>query len=175
MAFTAHPHCGLATFLLVNSETDQKIPVTRFIDVKNFFDDIYGMAEKAKTSMMPGLSTKIRVLKLRKYIHDADGGSISLVDKKKIIDILQGVFHQGKKGALADFAWNMVFIGAMHFQDNYNYDIERVKRCVIHYVTPDQDIIPFCAYNGGPAYRTSVEKKHSISLDEWKKQKAASR
>jgi len=169
MAFTAHPHCGLATFVLVEEETDRIVPVTRFIDVKNFFADVYALAEKAKTSKLPKLSTMARSLKLRKYIHDADGGKVSLAEKHKITKILRGVFLEGKKDALADFAWNMVFIGAMHFQDGYNYDIERVKRCVIHYVTPDQTIIPFCAYNGGPTYRTEVEKKHSISLDEWKK------
>jgi uncharacterized radical SAM superfamily Fe-S cluster-containing enzyme len=53
--------------------------------------------------------------------------------------------------------------------DLYNYDIERVKRCAIHYATPDGKIIPFCAYNTGPVYREEVEKKFSIPLDEWRK------
>jgi len=169
MAFTAHPHCGLATFVLVEDDTDRIVPVTRFIDVRNFFKDIYDIAEKAKSSKVPKFSTMARSLKLRKYIHDADGGKVSMGEKYKIIKILRGVFLEGKKDALADFAWNMIFVGAMHFQDSYNYDIERVKRCVIHYVTPDQSIIPFCAYNGGPTYRTEVEKQHSVSLDEWKR------
>ena len=42
--------------------------------------------------------------------------------------------------------------------DRYNYDIERVKRCCIHYTTPDGRLIPFCAYNGGPTFREQVEK-----------------
>jgi uncharacterized radical SAM superfamily Fe-S cluster-containing enzyme len=63
----------------------------------------------------------------------------------------------------------MMFIGGMHFQDDYNYDIERVKRCAIHYATPDGRIIPFCAYNGGPTYRTEIEKKFSVPLEEWRK------
>jgi hypothetical protein len=56
----------------------------------------------------------------------------------------------------------------MHFQDSYNYDIERVRRCGVHYVTPDLRIIPFCAYNSGPEYRKEVEAKFSIPLAEWK-------
>ena len=107
-------------------------------------------------------------MKLGKYVHDAEGDKISMSEKAKIVKTLQGVFKQGKKDALADFAWNLIFIGSMHFQDNYNYDIERVKRCVIHYVTPDQSIIPFCAYNGGPTYRSKIEKKYSVPLEEWK-------
>jgi hypothetical protein len=60
-------------------------------------------------------------------------------------------------------------VGGMHFQDLYNYDIERVKRCVIHYVVPDGRIIPFCAYNTGPEYRKEVEKKFSVSFEEYRK------
>jgi uncharacterized radical SAM superfamily Fe-S cluster-containing enzyme len=55
----------------------------------------------------------------------------------------------------------------MHFQDSYNYDIERVKRCCIHYVVPDGRIIPFCAYNSGPTYRTQIESKFSTPVKEW--------
>jgi len=47
----------------------------------------------------------------------------------------------------------------MHFQDPYNFDLERVKRCGIHYATPDGRIIPFCSYNN--IYRREIEKKFS--------------
>ena len=57
----------------------------------------------------------------------------------------------------------------MHFQDSYNYDIERVQRCAIHYATPDLKVIPFCAYNSGPEYRADVERRYSVPIDEWKK------
>ena len=53
----------------------------------------------------------------------------------------------------------------MHFQDAYNYDIERVKRCVIHYATPDGKLYPFCTYNSGPCYREKIERQFSIPWD----------
>jgi uncharacterized radical SAM superfamily Fe-S cluster-containing enzyme len=28
-------------------------------------------------------------------------------------------------------------VAGMHFMDSYNYDIERVRRCVIHYAAPN--------------------------------------
>lgn len=31
------------------------------------------------------------------------------------------------------FTYRTLLVAGMHFQDAYNYDIERVKRCVIHY------------------------------------------
>ena len=59
-------------------------------------------------------------------------------------------------------------LGMMHFQDLYNYDIERTKRCVIHYAQPDGSIIPFCAFNVIPEwYRDKAQKKFSISIPEW--------
>jgi uncharacterized radical SAM superfamily Fe-S cluster-containing enzyme len=45
----------------------------------------------------------------------------------------------------------------MHFMDRYNYDVERVRRCVIQYSTPD-GVYPFCVINGGPTYRPFIEK-----------------
>ncbi len=54
----------------------------------------------------------------------------------------------------------------MHFQDRYNFDVERVKRCVILYSTPE-GIYPFCTYNGGPAYRSLIEQLNSRSRQHW--------
>ena len=51
----------------------------------------------------------------------------------------------------------------MHFQDRYNFDVERVKRCAIPYST-QEGIFSFCTYNSGPMYRTLVEQVHSYTL-----------
>ena len=38
-------------------------------------------------------------------------------------------------------------ISGMAFQDAWNVDLERLRECFIHVVSPDKRIIPFCAYN----------------------------
>lgn len=38
-------------------------------------------------------------------------------------------------------------ITGMAFQDAWNFDVERIKDCCIHVVSPDGRMIPFCAYN----------------------------
>ncbi len=38
-------------------------------------------------------------------------------------------------------------ISGMAFQDAWNLDLERLRDCCIHTVSPDGRIIPFCAYN----------------------------
>ncbi len=54
----------------------------------------------------------------------------------------------------------------MHFMDRYNYDTERIKRCVIQYSTPD-GFYPFCTINGGPTYRPFIEEMYSVDRDQW--------
>jgi len=43
------------------------------------------------------------------------------------------------------YTYKTLMVAGMHFMDSYNYDIERVKRCVIHYAAPNGLIYPFCA------------------------------
>ncbi|MEM1577315.1 MAG: hypothetical protein QXT98_07380, partial [Archaeoglobaceae archaeon] len=50
------------------------------------------------------------------------------------------------------------------------YDIERVKRCCIHYVMTDDRIVPFCAFNVIPEwYRDKDMESQGISIEEWEK------
>jgi hypothetical protein len=37
-------------------------------------------------------------------------------------------------------------ISGMAFQDAWNIDLARLRRCCIHVVTPAKKLIPFCAY-----------------------------
>jgi uncharacterized radical SAM superfamily Fe-S cluster-containing enzyme len=54
----------------------------------------------------------------------------------------------------------------MHFMDVYNYDLNRVKRCVIHYTAPNGLVYPFCTYNSGPCFREKIEKQFSVPFAE---------
>ncbi len=52
-------------------------------------------------------------------------------------------------------------ISGMAFQDVWNLDLERLRDCCIHTVSPDGRVIPFCAYNltsqsGATLYRGQV-------------------
>jgi uncharacterized radical SAM superfamily Fe-S cluster-containing enzyme len=52
--------------------------------------------------------------------------------------------------------------------DQWNYDVARVQRCVIHYVTPDMRVIPFCSFNVLPhLYRDVIQRKYGMSIEEW--------
>lgn len=164
VAFTVHPHCGIATFVISDDETGKVIPISRMIDVEGFLGEVKKIAESTKDSIFAKQKAIVKSIKLLKYIKKEN------VPKDfKLKQLLENVLTQKDKQALADFHWKVTFVGGMHFQDLYNYDIERVKRCCIHYTTPDGRLIPFCAYNGGPTFREQVEKKFSIPMDEWRR------
>ncbi len=67
------------------------------------------------------------------------------------------MFTKRSYSALGDFSKDAMLISCMHFMDPFNFDEDRVKKCVIHYATPDGRIIPFCTMNS--MYRQSVEQE----------------
>ncbi len=170
VTFTSHPHCGLATYMFVQ-DVDHVIPLTRFVDVEPLFAELYELSKKAEKSKVK-FPAKVKALNiLKKYIHKEKAPEG--LDLIKFLRMMETMFGDTTKESLAQFSWRMLFVGGMHFQDAYNYDIERVKRCVIHYAVPDGRIIPFCAYNGGPTYREEIERKFSIPIDEWRRTKGS--
>ncbi|MGZ4914272.1 MAG: tetraether lipid synthase Tes [Halobacteriota archaeon] len=162
--FSTHPHCGIATYLFV--EDGKLVPINRFVDVDRFFELTQKLADRLNrrsilrkpTALMQGL------LALNSLIREEEQPK-SVHFKEMIKRVL--VTHDYK--ALGDFHKTALFIGGMHFMDAYNYDIDRVRRCAIHYAVPGGLIIPFCAYNSGPSYRELIEKNYSIPLDEWER------
>lgn len=166
VTFTAHPHCGLATYLFVNDKKEV-VPLTRFVNVEQLFKDLYDLSVKADKAKVK-LPSKVKAYTTLKKHIDEDKMPEGL-DTKQFLGLLQAMLGDSSKATLAKFSWGMMFVGGMHFQDAYNYDVERVKRCCIHYAVPDGRIIPFCAYNGGPTYREEVEKKYAVPIEEWRK------
>jgi uncharacterized radical SAM superfamily Fe-S cluster-containing enzyme len=166
VAFTSHPHCGLATFVFVDEE-GTPMAVNEFVDVPRLLDDVEKAASDIKDAKVKS-AAKVKLLKFKlqegKYINKKKSpGGIGMAD------LIRAFYSEGDKKALADFTWRSVMIGGMHFQDRYNYDIERVMRCVIHYAVPDGRIIPFCAYNSGPVFRDKVERKYALTNEEYRR------
>ncbi len=155
--FTCHEHCGAATYVFV--ENGNIIPVTRFVDVEKLF----GLLDKYAAELKKGgFAVKARVL--AKMVGEVP----STIDISKapkgfnLPKILLKVLSTASYDALAEFHERALMIGCMHFQDPYNFDLDRVERCVIHYVIPDGRIMPFCTYNS--IHRPEVERKLGVPL-----------
>ena len=99
---------------------------------------------------------------LRKHFHE-DRAPEGLTFNK-FLQTLQGLtdkkYGRGEMEKQG-FTYKTLMVAGMHFMDSYNYDVERVKRCVIHYAAPNGQIYPFCAYNAGPTFREKIEKDFS--------------
>lgn len=170
VTFTTHPQCGIATYLF-QDDKGNVVPFPRFVDITRFSAGLNEIADKAENSKFK----KLYVAKLVKLLNSCvdESKMPEGLTKMKFVELIKDVMSDKSKDTLAAFSWKMMLIAGMHFQDNYNYDVERVRRCGVHYVTPDLRVIPFCAYNAGPEYRVEVERKFSVPLEEWKKTHAA--
>lgn len=160
---SCHFACGMSTF--VYKDGDKVIPIPRFVDV----DGLMTYLNEKADEIAAGKSKVIVSAKIAKNLG-------RYIDKEKqpkdfqFLNILKNVIVNKNYKALGELMTKVQMLGMMHFQDLYNYDIERVKRCVIHYAQPDGSVIPFCAFNVIPEwYRDKTQKQFSMSIEEWEK------
>ncbi len=162
-SLSSHFACGAATYLF--KDGDKIIPITRFVDVDGFLEFLNEKAEEIEKGKNKLLITSKILLNLNKFI-DKEKEPKNLNLNKLFVNAL--IKHNYK--ALGEIHHKSMFIGMMHFQDLYNYDVERTERCVVHYLMPDKKIIPFCAFNVLPdVYRDKVQEQFSIPTEEWEK------
>jgi uncharacterized radical SAM superfamily Fe-S cluster-containing enzyme len=162
---TSHPSCSAGAYFVVD-ERRNAVPITRFLDVEGLFRDMDRLAGKIESSWLAPLH-KLRVPFLFSKHFDASQAPEGLT-VRTFLHALKGMTDKRVgRGKAGQKTYRTLLAGGMHFQDRYNYDVERVKRCVIHYSTPE-GMFPFCAYNSGPVHRDRVERKHAIPLAEWK-------
>ena len=139
--FTAHPHCGAATYLVPDGGS--LVPIGRLVKIDRILGSlaaVHGLASRgargrAKLRLMASLR-HVKPGLLRKHLRPLLG---------------KGTFE-----ALSDLHSQVLLLSCMHFMDAHNFDTDRVRRCVIHYATPDGRLIPFCSYNN-LGYRREIE------------------
>jgi tetraether lipid synthase len=163
---SCHPHCSLGTYFFVNPESRECVPASKFIEIGPMMDEMERLSRRSG-KVFSKLFTGVGALSaLHKYYHEehAPGG----LSFQRFLQTLQGFtdkrYGRGKNDGT--FSYKTLMVAGMHFMDAYNYDVERVKRCVIHYSAPDGKLYPFCTYNSGPCYREKIEKQFSVPLPE---------
>jgi hypothetical protein len=169
---SCHPHCSLGTYLFVD-QNRKATPVTRFVDVGAMLQDMDVLARKAQSSRIKVFTKLGAWNSLRKHYHE-DRAPQGL-PFERFLQTLQGLMDKryGRGDSEKEgFTYKTLMVAGMHFMDHYNYDVERVKRCVIHYAAPNGHIYPFCAYNGGPTFRDRIEEKFSVPFGEQAQMKA---
>ncbi|MEM1661369.1 MAG: radical SAM protein [Desulfurococcaceae archaeon] len=161
-----HPFCGAATYVYVDKTgkgLPKLIPITNFVDVDGlleYLEEKWNELFSGSTRLLVGLKF---LYSIRKFFYED-----KMPPGFNLYKILFNIVVMRNYSALAELHYKMLLLGSMHFMDLYNYDIQRVMRCNIHYATPDGKLIPFCAYNiFDDIYRDRVLKQYSVEIDEW--------
>lgn len=142
--FTNHQECGMATMVLPQGE--KLVPITQLANVDKFMASM----EKVYSDTSAGST-------IRAKVHLA--GAARHVKFSLMRSLVSSVLLKGDYNSLGDFMKKVLLIGCMHFMDPYNFDLERVKRCTIHYAFPDGKIIPFCTMNS--IHRSKLERAYA--------------
>ena len=163
VTLNCHQHCGVGTYVFrektEGSGKDKLIPITDFVDVEKLFSKLDEYSDKLIEGKF-GARKKVWASvakRLPRMVHPSRSPE-NLDFTKILID----VFSKRSYEALGDFSKDAMLISCMHFMDPFNFDEDRVKKCVIHYATPDGRIIPFCTMNS--MYREGVEQEFSTPL-----------
>lgn len=150
--FSTHVQCGRSTLLYVRKE-DGEIkfdPVTRHMDAEKFYNSL----DKAS--------------KGNRIIGTLRGaaGMLRYTDWKLKKDMIAPILLKGNYEGAGDFMRKVLMVGDMHFMDAYNFDFQRVSKCTIHYIVPDENlgarVIPFCTMNN--FHRPYVERKMAVPI-----------
>lgn len=155
--FTVHPHCGCATYIF--EDRDEIVPITRFVDIDGLLACMKRVSNEHKGSKLAKILITEKLLQeIPRYVDHA-----SMPRDIDVVSVLRE-FVKGDMGkAIVHFHQKSILVGAMHFMDPYNFDLDRVRDCGIHYATPDGRVIPFCTYN--IFYRNDTERRFGKAVD----------
>ncbi len=159
-----HFACGAGNYIFIDNN-NKIIPLTRFVDAPGLLEHLQNAVNEMDGR--PRLQRRLIALK-------AIAGMRKFIDKEKqpksinFTKLLASVILKHDFATLGAFQLKTLFLGMMHFQDEYTYDIKRVEKCDIHYAMPDGRVLPFCTFNVFPeVYRDKIQKQYSIPSKEW--------
>ncbi len=159
-----HFACGAGCYVFLDSD-NKIVPLTRFVDAAGLLEYLQDVVNEmpGKSKLQRKLMATKALLNLRKFI-DKDKQPKSVNFTKLLMSILM----KRDFGSMGTLQMKSLFLGMMHFQDEYTYDIKRVEKCDIHYSLPDGRVLPFCTFNVFPEiYRDKVQRQYAIPSKEW--------
>ena len=159
-----HFACGAGSYLFIDSD-NKIIPLTKFVDAPGLLEHLQRAVDEmgGKSRIERRLIALKALVGLNRYI-DKQNQPKSVNFSKLLLSILLKHNFQ----SMGNLQMKSIFIGMMHFQDEYTYDIHRVEKCDIHYAQPNGEVLPFCSFNVFPEmYRDKIQRQYSIPATEW--------
>lgn len=156
---SCHSDCAFGTYFFVTPDR-QAIPVPKLFAMAKLmrgFNEHAARIERQRPGGKANWLDRLRIVLtfMRSYRwSDWD----RRVTPFTFIHALRGLTDKSVgRGTPGQKTFRTLMAAGMHFMDRYNYDTERIRRCVILYSTPD-GVYPFCTINGGPTYRPYIER-----------------
>ncbi len=157
-------HCSIGTFFYIDDD-NRPFCLSNFFDLDGF---LRGMAQ-VKPVAEQGLIGR-QISKIRQF-----GRFASCLDRSKtppgltferLIRSLDAWEDKtdGRSEGWDRRGFNGIFVAGMHFMDAHSYNLRRLHRCIIQYVSTDGELIPFCSYNAGARLRDPEELTRIESL-----------
>ncbi|MFX1588495.1 MAG: radical SAM protein [Promethearchaeota archaeon] len=199
---TSHSDCGFATICVINAK-DEWEPIENYFDAEGLIrwsNKVYDMAQKQEVPKPTGLLKGINLEEfgsiastIGKFVDDITSlgyrqmmkayyfagamryvrNPAKMLTSKTLIAFSRLIAFPNLQSAGKFFHEKNLLISSMHFQDSYNFDLDRVCRCLVHYgvIDPDNNNkvleVPFCAMN--TLHRERLERALAIQGEEAKK------
>lgn len=155
---SCHTDCAMGTYFLISPD-GKAYPFPSVIDVEGMFSDMNRHARRIKARGRCTWLDKLRLLWMLKTHWQKQTAPPDLTLLRFVRTLYGMVDKKIGRGKSGMKNYRSLLCAGMHFQDRYNYDVERVKRCVILYSTP-LGVFPFCTHNCGPEYRYLTQAVH---------------
>ncbi|MFW9820848.1 MAG: radical SAM protein, partial [Candidatus Thorarchaeota archaeon] len=174
--FTCHPDCGFASYMVVDPDSGEMMPIMEYFDplkvidfANRFWDKIKHKEKKAirlfedllgdfGKTLDKGLNFLDKTQLRARFLL----GVLQYMKKPgKLMEMFSRLLMRGDWESVSSFSYGALLLSSMHFQDAYNMDIERTKRCIVHFgvAMPDGSVkeCSFCTMN--TIHRPNIEKQ----------------
>ena len=162
---SCHSDCAFGSYFFVTPDHDT-IPVPKLFDFARLmhgFNELAARVEARRPDQRATWTDKLALVLqfFRTYRWtERDFRVLPFTFVRALRGLTNKAHGRGQPGRKT---YRTLMAAGMHFMDRYNFDTERVKRCVILYSTPD-GVYPFCTLNCGPTYRPYIEKMYARPL-----------
>jgi hypothetical protein len=150
-------HCSLGTFFYVDDD-NKPFCLNSFFDLDRFLRGMVEVTPDTNRGIIERQISRIRQFRRLSQCFDRRKAPDGLTFQR-LLRSLEGWEDksQGRSAGWFRRGFNGIFVAGMHFMDARTYNLRRLKRCIIQYVTTDGQLIPFCSYNAGARLRSAEE------------------
>ena len=144
-----HPCCNIATYVYVKPDKSLA-PLNELLQV----EPLLNLMDRGAKDMKARQGWRRSLVKL-KYVTKLLWSSVTQVSNPVFRQVVFNSLFKGSYDPMSDLD-NVLMVTCVHHMDKWNFDVERVETCAIHYLVPDGNQVPFCSYN--TFYRNRTEQ-----------------